>query len=125
MEFIGKTILAISFNTFALILAAYFEGADFSIMTDPAHLIPLVALIAGINLLARPVLRIIFSPVISLTFGAFHIVISAALLYLVDILSNSITIQGLWPLIVGAHIMTLIVTLIDYSCAIIYGSGEL
>ncbi len=125
MEFIAKVLITAAFNTFALILAAYFGGTVFFVITDPAHLIPLVGLIAVMNLFVRPLLRIFFSPVTKLTFGAFHIVISAGILYIVDILSNSITIQGLWPLIIGAHVMTLIVKLIDYSCTMIYGSGEI
>lgn len=124
MEFIAKFFLTVAFNTIALILTAYFEP-DFLVMTDPPHLIPLIGLIAAANLTIRPVLRIIFSPVIGLTLGLFHIVISAGILYIIDIYSDSLTINGLWPLVLGAHIMGLIVTLIDYSSAMIYGSGEI
>lgn len=124
MEFLAKILLTMAFNAFALLITAYFDH-DFVLMTDVEHLIPLVAMIAAMNLVVRPVLKIVFSPVIGLTFGYFNIIISAGILYAVDIWSDSITINGLWPLVIGAHAVGIIVTLIDYSSAIVYGTGEI
>ncbi len=124
MEFLAKILLTFAFKSFALLITAYFDH-DFVLMTDVEHLIPLVAMIAAMNLVVRPVLKIVFSPVIGLTFGYFNIIISAGILYAVDIWSDSITINGLWPLVIGAHAVGIIVTLIDYSSAIVYGTGEI
>jgi uncharacterized membrane protein YvlD (DUF360 family) len=124
MEFLAKILLSMTFNSFALLLTSYFEKG-FEVMTDVPHLIPLAAMLALADLMVRPALKLIFSPVIGLTLGLFNIVISAGILYVIDIYSDSITINGLWPLVLGAHILALIVTLIDYSSAMIYGSGEI
>ena len=124
MEIIAKITLSMTFNAVALLITAYFENG-FTVMSDVRHLIPLTAMLAIANLTIRPILKLIFSPVIGLTLGLFNIVISAGILYGIDIYSDSLTIDGLWALVVGAHVLGLIVTLIDYSSAVVYGSGEI
>ena len=124
MEFLAKALLSMAFNTFALLLTSYLEP-NFFIKTDVQNLLPLIALLTAMNLIVRPALKIVFSPVIGLTLGLFNIVIAAGILYSIDIFSDSITINGLWSLLVGAHVLALIVTLIDYASAIVYGSGEI
>jgi len=124
MEIIAKVTLSMTFNAVALLIAAYFEDG-FIVMSDVPHLIPLTAILALANLTIRPVLKLIFSPVIGLTLGLFNIVISAGILYGIDIYSDSLTIDGLWALVIGAHVLGIIVTLIDYSSAVVYGSGEI
>ncbi|MSR73742.1 MAG: hypothetical protein EXS60_01655 [Candidatus Pacebacteria bacterium] len=124
MEFLFKILLSVTANISALLLADYFDR-DFLVISDVPHIVPLALYLSLLNLILRPVLKLLFSPLIGITLGAFNIVISAGILYFLDIYSNSLTINGLWALLVGAHIVGLIVTLIDYSSAVIYGSGEL
>lgn len=124
MEIIAKITLSMTFNAVALLITAYFEDG-FTVLSDVPHLIPLTATLSLANLTVRPVLKLIFSPVIGLTLGLFNIVISAGILYGIDIYSDSLTIDGLWALVIGAHVLGLIVTLIDYSSAVVYGSGEI
>ncbi len=113
-----------TFNASALLLTSYFY-TGFVLKSDVSHLVPVVAMLTLMNLTVRPVLRIIFSPVIKLTLGLFNVIISAGILYVIDIWSDSITINGLWALVIGAHVVALIATLIDYSSAVVYGTGEI
>ncbi len=124
MELLFKILLNMTFNVSALLLTTYFIP-NFIVISDVPHLIPLVAILTFMNLTIRPVLRIIFRPVIGITLGLFNIIISGGILYVIDIWSNSLTINGLWALIVGAHVVGFIVTLIDYSSAAVYGSSEI
>lgn len=124
MEFIFKILLSVTANISALLLAGYFDK-DFLVLPDVQHIVPLAFYLSVLNLMLRPALKLLFSPLIGLTLGAFNVVISAGILYFLDIYSDSLTINGLWALLVGAHLVGLIVTLIDYSSAVIYGSGEL
>lgn len=124
MEFLFKILLSVTANISALLLAGYFDK-NFLILSDVEHIVPLATYLALLNLIARPILRLFFSPLIGLTLGAFNIVISAGILYFLDIYSDSLTINGLWALVIGAHLIGLVITLIDYSSAVIYGSGEL
>ncbi len=124
MELPAKFILTIAGNMTALLLTTYFDH-DFIVATDTPSIISLVITLTLLNLILLPILRIIFSPLIKITFGFFNVMISAGILYLIDIYSNAITINGLWALIIGAHLMGIIIVLIDYSSTIVYGSGEI
>lgn len=124
MEFLFKILLSVTANISALLLAGYFDK-DFMVLSDVPHIVPLAAALSLANLMIRPALKLLFSPLIGITLGAFNIVISAGILYFLDIYSASLTINGLWALLIGAHLVGLIVTLIDYASAVIYGSGEL
>ena len=124
MEFIFKCLLSITANISGLLLAGYFDK-DFIVLSDVPHIIPLAGALTLLNLMIRPALKLFFSPLIGITLGYFNIVISAGILYFLDIYSNSLTINGLWALLIGSHLVGIIVTLIDYSSAVIYGSGEL
>lgn len=124
MEFLFKCLLSITANISALLLAGYFDK-DFIILSDIPHIIPLAAFLALLNLTIRPILKLLFSPLIGITLGYFNIIINAAILYGIDIYSDSLTINGLWALIIGSHLVGIIVTLIDYSSTVVYGSGEL
>lgn len=123
MEFIARFILTVSGNLAAILLTAYFDRG-FIVATNTESLLRLIMLLTAVNLTLRPLLSIIFSPLIKATFGFFNIIISAGILYAIDIYSNSLTINGLWPLIIGAHTMGLIIILIDYSGAVVYGAGQ-
>ena len=124
MELFFKFILSITANLSALLLTGYLDK-DFYITSNTAELVKVAALLALLNLTVRPILRLLFSPLIGITLGAFNVVISAAILYSIDIYSDSLTINGLWALVIGAHLVGLIITLIDYSSTVVYGSGEL
>lgn len=124
MELIAKFILTVAGNLTALVGTAYIDH-DFLIATDVPSLLSLVLALAILNLTVRPLLRLIFSPLIGITLGLFNIVISAGILYGIDIYSNSLTINGLWALVLGAHLVGLIITLIDYASTMVYGSGEI
>ncbi len=124
MEFFLKYFFFTTANIAALLFAAYFDKY-FIIISDVSHIVPLAALLSLLNLTIRPLLKLLFSPLIGITLGYFNIIINAGILYFLDIYSNSLTINGLWALIIGAHLVGLIVTLIDYAGAIIYGTGEI
>lgn len=124
MELFFKVILSVTANLSAIMLTAYFDK-NFIIASDVPSLVKIAAALAILNLTVRPVLKLLFSPLIGITLGAFNIVISAAILYSIDIYSDSLTINGLWALLIGAHLVGLIITIIDYSSAVVYGSGEL
>lgn len=123
MEFIARFIITISGNLAAILFTAYIDH-DFIVATDTQSIVRLVIILTAVNLTLRPIFNIIFSPLINATFGWFNVIISAGILYAIDIYSNSLTINGLWPLVIGAHAMGIIITLIDYSSAIVYGGNQ-
>ena len=61
-----------------------------------------VLLFTILNMFLRPLFKIIFGPLILFTFGLFLFVINALILLILDSISNSVTIQGLFALLAGA-----------------------
>lgn len=58
-------------------------------------------LLAVLYTFLRPLLRLVSLPLIFLTFGAFNVVISVALLAIADRLSTAIAVEGFAPLVIG------------------------
>jgi putative membrane protein len=77
-------------------------------------------LIAGLvlgllNMLVRPVLKLIASPLIMLTLGLFTLVINMALLWLAGYVTGLVVIVGLIPLLLATLIVTAVHLLLDHS----------
>ena len=105
---IKRLIVALIANAAGLLAAAYIvKGFDVNI-SDLAAFGSLAAVFTFVTLIIRPIIRLVLTPVIILTFGLFNLVITGALLYIVDIYSQNITISGLAALIYGTVIITLI-----------------
>jgi len=60
-----------------------------------------------INMTIRPIIKLILSPFILLTLGTLSILINAGILYVLDILSKPLTIQGLMPLLLATLIISI------------------
>ncbi len=101
-----KTIFA-SFiaNGVGLYLAnAYVPG--FYITLDAKQLAIAAAALMAINLLIRPVLKLILWPLMILTLGLAGLLINAIALYILDYLMPSVTISGFTPLVYATLIIT-------------------
>jgi putative membrane protein len=68
-----------------------------------------------INLYIRPLIKMILSPVVVLTLGLFTLVINAGMLYLLDILSENVTITSTESLIYGTLLITAVNFLLGFS----------
>lgn len=85
----------------ALYLAATYIP-EFSVSDGIAAYLTAAAILTVINLIVKPILKVVLSPVIALTLGLFMIVINALVLYLLDLLSTAVTINGYLPLLLAA-----------------------
>src|SRR3989344_4506009 len=103
METIAKIILTTSANLAAVLFAAYFVP-EFQVTANVQGLIPLVLTLSLLNIIIRPIVKIILSPLIFITFGLFTILINAGMIFIIDIFSESLTINGLVPLIMATSI---------------------
>ncbi|MDP2629631.1 MAG: phage holin family protein [Candidatus Harrisonbacteria bacterium] len=95
---IRKIILTYLANFLALLAAAYFIPG-FDIVGSFKGFLALIGIITLIHLIIRPFIKLALSPIIFLTFGLFNIVINAAILFIIDIYSQNISIDGLLPLL--------------------------
>jgi putative membrane protein len=91
-------ILRILGNALALFAAAWFvPGFQF---TGGIKEYAIAGIVLGLlNMLVRPILKLISMPVIILTLGLFTIVINALLLWLVDYIFDFITISDIMALV--------------------------
>ncbi|MEK7089197.1 MAG: phage holin family protein [Patescibacteria group bacterium] len=112
MKLIGKFLFHIFSNAIALIVAAYFVvGFTFS----GAFLAMLITatILTLINVFIKPLLSFFMGPLIILTLGLFYLVINAITLYILDIFSAPLTIQGYLPLLYGTLIVTIVNVILE------------
>lgn len=119
MKFIARLILAFISNVVAFWLAAYFIPG-FQISYELTNFLLVVGLFTIINLYIKPIVKMILSPLIILSFGLFTLVINGALLFLLDILSQNLTINGLLPLVYATLIISLVNLVFHFSARIAY-----
>jgi len=120
MFWLSGFVLTLFANVVALLIAAYFEDG-FQVIGTAQVLVPLAFTITLVNVTVRPILKTIFSPLAWLTFGISNIVLNAAIIYIIDIYAESLTITGIWPLVLGAHIIGLTNIVLYYASIFVYG----
>ena len=107
MKLIGKFLFHTFSNAIALLVATYFV-AGFIFHGDILSMLVTAAVLTLINIFIKPLLSFFMGPLIILTLGLFYLVINAITLYILDIFSTPLTIQGYLPLLYGTLIVTLV-----------------
>jgi putative membrane protein len=119
MGLLGRVILSYISNLIAFVVTAFIVPG-FEITFSLPNYLWLVALFTLINLIIRPVVKFILTPLVILTLGLFTLVINAAMLWLLDFLSIHINIMGLLPLIYATLIISLVNIIINFSARSAY-----
>lgn len=121
----AKLLFSFFSNVLALGAAVYFVPG-FTITppftVDPVPLLTVAGIFALLNVLVRPLLKLLLGPLILLTFGLGLIVVNMAMLWLLDILSLHITIQGFTTLFFATIIIGLVNLLVGASAKRTYKS---
>ena len=95
---IVKLIARILINALALWVTAYFiPGVFFE-----GNIIPLLiaaVIFTALNMLLKPLFKLLFGPLIILTLGIFTLIINAGILLILDIVSDPLRIEGYLPLL--------------------------
>ena len=99
---IGSNILAL--------IAAQRLFTDFTLSAHWKGLLIVGVLFGVLNMLIKPVLKLLFGPLIILTLGTFLIIINAIVLYLTDIVSDAIAIGSIRTLLLS----TLVIGLVNF-----------
>ena len=113
MKLIGRFIFHIFSNAIALLVAAYFVPG-FTFRGDFLAILVTATILTLINIFIKPLFSFFFGPIIILTLGLFSIVINAATLYILDIYSAPLTIQGYLPLLYGTLIVTAVNMVLEF-----------
>lgn len=119
MRFISVFVFQTFSNAIAILAAANFiAGFRFEGTFIPLAVTGLI--LAGANLILKPILKLFLGPFIVLTLGLFLIVINAVILYFIDIYSQPLIIEGYLPLLLGALLIGFINFLIQFSAKRLY-----
>ncbi len=114
MKFISHIIFSFFSNSAALLAAGYFVKG-FEISPGLPNFFIVASIFTLMNIFIRPILKLILSPIIILTFGLGIFLVNVLTLYLLDFFSANITITGLNSLLYSTLIITLINILINFS----------
>lgn len=114
MKSLQRLIVSYISNFIAFIIASY-TIPGFEVTNVFIDLLWLVAIFTLLNILIRPVIRSLLTPLIILTFGLFIVAINAGMLWLLDFLSLHITINGTLPLVYTTLIISLINIILSIS----------
>ncbi len=123
MNAVSKLIVVFAANLTAVLLTAYFIP-EFQLTTDIPGIISIALVITVTNLTIRPLIKLVLSPLIFITFGLFTILINAGIIYTIDIYSESLTITGPWHLIGASHIISIINLVINYAALYLYRGSD-
>lgn len=93
-----RFIIRVLGNTVALYVAFYIVPG-FVVSGSVEHYLIAGVVLALLNMLVRPVLKVISFPIILLTLGLFTFVINALMLWALDYLLGFVSIEGLLALV--------------------------
>ncbi len=88
------------------LVAAYVPGVSVREGLDSYLWIALV--FAAVNLLVKPVLKLLSFPLLLLTLGLFLIVINAAMLGLTALLTDRLDLDGVGPAVIGSLVISVV-----------------
>jgi len=106
----GLLIRFLVTGTAVLLTAEIIPGIE---VESPSAGIAAVILLALLNALVRPVLYLLSLPFIVVTLGLFMVVINALLLLLVSSLVEGFVVQGFWPAVWGAVLISVVSTVLN------------
>ena len=109
---IRRLLVKILVSAVAIWAADYLLAGFVVVGGIPGYLMAGVVL-GALNILIRPVLKLVTLPLILLTFGLFTIIINTLMLWLTASITDSIFISGLWPLLVATLIISVVQILLD------------
>ncbi|MDP3729166.1 MAG: phage holin family protein [bacterium] len=114
VRFFSRIVLSFLSNLIGFFVATQlFVG--FIIQAPLTNLIIAAGFFTAINMFIRPFIKLILTPVIVLTLGIFSIVINAAMLWLLDFLSQYVTITDITSLIYATLLISVINVVVNLS----------
>ena len=112
MIFLLRWVLDWAILTFSITVASYFLPF-IHISGDTTWDRIKIAFIAGlllglINLLIKPIVKILSIPINILTLGLFNIIINAGMLWIVDLVIKGLEVDGFWGYVWGSLVISII-----------------
>lgn len=103
MKWLAKLLLIIAANAAAIWAAKeYIPGIGFEGTSQELAIAAIVLML--LNSILKPILKLILGPIIVLTLGLGIILVNALVIYVLDLLSQNLTIEGI-PALVYATVL--------------------
>lgn len=114
MKYIYKFLIAIfSYGVALWVATTYVQG--FSLAPTLEAYAKCALILTLLHVFIRPILKIILSPLILITFGFGVFIVNALLLYGVDMVSSDLAIAGLYPLVYATLIISVVSAVLSYT----------
>jgi len=107
MSLPARALIALVVNTAALVAIGKFVPGV-TLTDDLTSVVLLGAILTLLNFVIKPILKLVLSPVIILTLGIGLILVNAIVLYLLDNISQEITIQNVAAYLYAAVLLGII-----------------
>ena len=104
MKFLKQFLVVFLLNAVALAIMAYIPGI--TIQSGIRGLLLITLLFTALNIFIKPILKFILSPIIILTLGLGLLLINAVILFILDLLTEQLTIQGVLPLMLATLLIS-------------------
>lgn len=107
MKWAARVISAYVANGIGLVLSAKLLHG-FVLEDGVSSLAAIALILTGLNFLVKPVLKLVLGPVIVFTLGLGLVAVNAVVLYILDALSNQISIEGALTFVLASVIIGLV-----------------
>ena len=104
-KLLKRIIILFISNLIALLAADYFVNG-FEMIKNPKQIIAATAIFTALNIFIKPILKIILSPVIIITFGLGILLVNAVILQTLDFSSEGVMINGIESLFYATLIIS-------------------
>ena len=104
-KLLKRIIILFISNLIALLAADYFVNG-FEMIKNPKQIIAATAIFTALNIFIKPILKIILSPVIIITFGLGILLVNAVILQTLDFSSKGVMINGIESLFYATLIIS-------------------
>lgn len=112
MIFLLRWVLDWAILTFSITVASYFLPfihISGDTTWDRIKIAFITGLLLGlINLLIKPIVKILSIPINILTLGLFNIIINAGMLWIVDLIIKGLEVDGFWGYVWGSLVISII-----------------
>ena len=111
---IARVIIAVVVNALGLLAASYYI-TGFNLNNDFRELMILAAVFTAIYFILRPIVKMILGPFLVLTLGLGLIAVNAIMLYLLDLASKNLMIDGVGALLEATLLLSVLNFVLHYG----------
>jgi len=123
MKIIARLFFLFFSNTVALFVAQYVV-AGFSVALSFESYVRIVLLFSAIVFFLRPLIKLVLSPIIIITFGLGIIIVNAIVLYVLTLLTPDVFVTGLDALLYATVVIGIVNLVLHFAAKLLYSHSD-